>query len=424
MKSNLGGSTTNHIGAITNFNVDCQLYNTATYTGGTLCSEYDLDSAAGSTFQQNGAFLIVERSLAEGSLGPAYGVVIDGTPTAIGLESVFQIGAHASSFPVNQWGGLFQVQTSFNQSANPTTAAYGFDTSAMKYHGCEFRTPYSATCRIFASGITSTTRLTTDGLAGSGFLLGVQMTNTGTLYTLEPSATVTGCTGAVVNTQVGGPGGGAVAQAGVYTPGTGCVAESTIAFTNASGDTTGSGAAAKVLVGGNTLNLPINSTNKIRCDIGGGDASGHNMSWGIDFTATMGATASTTAINPAAIFTATISTTTMTVSAVSSGIIRVGDTITGTSVTSNSVVTAYGTGSGGAGTYTLSQSSTVGAGETMTDYPGWQIASANTGAAAANSMNPPAADTTLGAVNLTDTPSSGTWSLGGSCTIASSQQMI
>lgn len=59
-------------------------------------------------------------------------------------------------------------------------------------------------------------------------------------------------------------------------------------------------------------------------------------------------------------FTAGISTTTMTVSAVASGAISIGDRITGTGVTPGTVVTAFGTGLGGTGTYTVSISQTVG----------------------------------------------------------------
>jgi hypothetical protein len=60
-----------------------------------------------------------------------------------------------------------------------------------------------------------------------------------------------------------------------------------------------------------------------------------------------------------AVFTASISGTTMTVSAVTSGTIYVGCLITGTGVTANTTITAFGTGSGGVGTYTVSQSQTV-----------------------------------------------------------------
>ena len=57
--------------------------------------------------------------------------------------------------------------------------------------------------------------------------------------------------------------------------------------------------------------------------------------------------------------TAAISTTTMTVSAVAEGVLSVGDIISGTGVTSGTTITALGTGSGGVGTYTVSASQTV-----------------------------------------------------------------
>jgi len=60
-----------------------------------------------------------------------------------------------------------------------------------------------------------------------------------------------------------------------------------------------------------------------------------------------------------AVFTASISGTTMTVSAVTSGTIYVGCLITGSGVLANTTITALGTGSGGVGTYTVSQSQTV-----------------------------------------------------------------
>jgi hypothetical protein len=66
-----------------------------------------------------------------------------------------------------------------------------------------------------------------------------------------------------------------------------------------------------------------------------------------------------------AVVTATIAGTVMTVSAVASGVLHVGQTISGAGVTIGTIITALGTGSGGAGTYTLSVASTVATGVTM-----------------------------------------------------------
>jgi hypothetical protein len=64
--------------------------------------------------------------------------------------------------------------------------------------------------------------------------------------------------------------------------------------------------------------------------------------------------------NPSsAIFTGSISTTTLTVDSVLSGTIAVGQAIFGEGIAQNTVITALGTGTGGAGTYTVSNSQTV-----------------------------------------------------------------
>jgi hypothetical protein len=64
--------------------------------------------------------------------------------------------------------------------------------------------------------------------------------------------------------------------------------------------------------------------------------------------------------NPSsAIFTGSISTTTLTVSTMLSGTIAVGQAIFGEGIAQNTVITALGTGTGGVGTYTVSDSQTV-----------------------------------------------------------------
>jgi len=61
-----------------------------------------------------------------------------------------------------------------------------------------------------------------------------------------------------------------------------------------------------------------------------------------------------------AVVTGAIAGTTLTVSAVTSGLLSVGMTISGTGVTPWTVITAFGTGTGGTGTYTVSPSQTAG----------------------------------------------------------------
>ena len=66
-----------------------------------------------------------------------------------------------------------------------------------------------------------------------------------------------------------------------------------------------------------------------------------------------------------AVYTATIATNTMTVSAVASGTLYIGQTVQGAGITANTIITAFGTGTGGTGTYTISTSHTIAVGQTM-----------------------------------------------------------
>jgi hypothetical protein len=80
------------------------------------------------------------------------------------------------------------------------------------------------------------------------------------------------------------------------------------------------------------------------------------------YTINLSQTVSSRQMNSTAVgakVTGSISGTTLTVTAVTSGTLYVGQTIQGTGVTALTIITALGTGSGGAGTYTVSTSQTV-----------------------------------------------------------------
>lgn len=83
--------------------------------------------------------------------------------------------------------------------------------------------------------------------------------------------------------------------------------------------------------------------------------------------------------NKTAEYTAAISGTTMTVSAIAAGQIQVGQFLTGTGVTAGTYVTEFLTGTGGAGTYTVSASQTV-ASTTMTSSDFVKVAGGGGGA--------------------------------------------
>jgi hypothetical protein len=71
----------------------------------------------------------------------------------------------------------------------------------------------------------------------------------------------------------------------------------------------------------------------------------------------------------AAVFTGSITTTTLDVTAMTSGDIYLGMEISGTGVTAGTRITAFGTGTGGVGTYTVSASQTVASTTITGDLP-------------------------------------------------------
>lgn len=86
------------------------------------------------------------------------------------------------------------------------------------------------------------------------------------------------------------------------------------------------------------------------------------------YTVNRSQTVASEAMNSAAtqaVFSGTISGNTLTVTAVASGTIYLGQTVQGSGVPVGSVITAFGTGSGGLGTYTISNSATVSPAVTM-----------------------------------------------------------
>lgn len=95
-----------------------------------------------------------------------------------------------------------------------------------------------------------------------------------------------------------------------------------------------------------------------------GSGSGGTGTYTINRSQTVASTSLSSATVGARV-TATIAGTTMTVSAVAAGALHIGQTIQGAGVTLGTIITAFGTGSGGIGTYTLSVASTVAVGVTM-----------------------------------------------------------
>lgn len=85
---------------------------------------------------------------------------------------------------------------------------------------------------------------------------------------------------------------------------------------------------------------------------------GSGTSWTVNISQTV-ASENMSSAAAAAVFTAAITGTTLTVASVASGTLYLGQTVQGAGVTADTMITAFGTGTGGAGTYTVSASQTV-----------------------------------------------------------------
>jgi hypothetical protein len=108
-----------------------------------------------------------------------------------------------------------------------------------------------------------------------------------------------------------------------------------------------------------------------------GTGSGGVGTYTVSDSQTVASTVINSTASPA-IVTGSISGTTLTVSAVTSGTLKIGQTIEGSGVTDGTIITAFGSGSGGAGTYTVSASQTV---SSTTIYAlNWTVLPASDGA--------------------------------------------
>ena len=295
---------------------------------------------------------------------------------------------------------------------------HALDVKAAQFNSSVIQSTQYSEWDLNSTVVSAPRRLTTNDKPAGG-IAGVRMTHNSTGYS-GATAAVAGCTVApdvtpVIITDALGGGAGIIASGTINDPGAGCV-NPTISFTG------GTGATAIVYAADNSISVPAQSALEVVCRVAGRSAFADYIAWSIDFVATqeIGGPA-TTAIQPAAVLTGSISTTTLTVT-VASGPIRRGAVLSGAGVTAGTTIVAQLTGDpNGIGTYTVSASQTVGS-EAMTTGPAWQIV-AISGAGAANriSLAAPAADTTLGAIDITVTPLlSTTWRIGGHCTSTSS----
>jgi len=121
---------------------------------------------------------------------------------------------------------------------------------------------------------------------------------------------------------------------------------------------------------GNTVTIPNGVTTSVYCD-GTNFYTGLSGSTGsfivngaltaTDITATGNFSAANGVLTAygSAVVTGSIANSTLTVTAISSGVLAVGQSITGTGIAANTSITAFGTGTGGVGTYAVSTFPTV-----------------------------------------------------------------
>lgn len=344
--TNLGGTSGVYAGALNGFNATARLLSGATFAVGASGIEIDTSAETGSSYDLINQLLLVSLGShsQRGYVNENTSIVISAQVGALAdLMYGLRFGSQGAALAFDPYSKL--IFSSIGLAATRQTVAANMDFSNNTVKFAATRQPFRTETMLQATAITGVTRLTTDGGSANGFVYDVILTNAGSGFTSHPTFTVTGGTGSVIHAEASS---GTVGPPGVYNPGTGVPAEASVAITG------GSGATATLVIGGNTLNFPINTA--VHVDItltattfthGGTDA----VTWKISFGAYMSATASTTAI--------------------------------------------------------------IGS-------PSWAVSEQTTGAAAKFSGSAPAApaaDTTLGAINVSITPTTGTWDVAAWCEI-------
>jgi hypothetical protein len=290
MNSNLGGTSTVFAGEGNAFNTYCSILAGATWTRGCGGYESDIGAVTGSSYDRMTHINLATLSAhaVKGYLNYNGGITIGAQLNATAdLMYGLSLSDPTATYTFDPYARYIIAEPPY---AGTLLAASGIDFGYGNFQAFASRIPFSKEVPLQAQAITAATRLTSNGAAASSFVYHATLTAPGTLYTSNPTITVTGCTGAVLNVEASQ--GVVVPPVGVYTPGTSCAAEATAAVSGGGG----SGATVGLGIAGNTLNFPISSTVYVSCKIAAWDTAGDGIGWTIDFGATMGATASTTAI--------------------------------------------------------------------------------------------------------------------------------
>jgi hypothetical protein len=338
-RSNLGGTSNLYAGALNGLNPTMEIQAGATFLLGGSGIEIDTSAEAGASYgaitQQLNVMLRTHAT--RGYLNENMSLLIASQGGALAdlIYGVRFVDSESGN-PFDPFAKLIYSSPDQNNATMAIAADMDFGNNTVSaFHE---RAPYVVILPLQANAITGATRLTSDGSAASSFIYETRVTARGTGYTTIPTITVTGGSGTVLHTQLAL--GGGMGKVGVFNPGTGVPAEAIAAVTGGGG----SGATVALVMAGNTMNFPINSAVDFDARVVMRSTTGEAVCWTCEWGATMGATASTTAI--------------------------------------------------------------IGA-------PTWTVVWSTAGALAAIGISNPTADTTLGAINVTVTPTSLTWSGGG-----------
>ena len=353
-QSNCGGTATLYQGALNGLNSVARLTGTATYMRGASSFEADSSAVAGSSYISINQCILayLNEHAVHGYTNSNTGLVFTAQVGALNdLIYGIKFNDPDAATPLDPWSRLLYASPAQDTYTTTVAAAIDFGNLVTKTFAARF--PYWQEVPLQANAISGVTRLTSDGAAANSFAYEVVMDNLGASYETNPTYTVSGSGGAVIQgpTASNTVGVGTIlAHAGVYTPGTTVLPEATCTISGGGG----MGGACHLVMAGNTLNFPINSAIDVVVKLVFTSTAGDAICWSIEFGAYMGATASTTAI---------------------------------------------------AGS------------------PSWTQVWETSGASSSIGISAPTADTTLGAINLTVTPTSGTWSGGGKATIVKSTRV-
>ena len=284
----------------------------------------------------------------------------NGLANNVDIKLITGYPATAETFPII--GPTSSASGAFTIKVYPSTVATPLTISANASRVFDFNTTTNLTFdgRVNQAGsslvtITNTAPAGTTNASVTGSIAGTTLTVTAvTAGPLLIGHVISG-TGVTVGTTITAYGTG-VGHNGTYT----VSSSQTVASTTITGTALAGGASAIAFTNdasNNVLQYLTLKSNNVSAS-GATVFFGAGVSTGNDGNNINNCTINSLGTNTAVV-TASAATTTLTVTAVASGFLAVGQTLTGANIAAGTVITALGTGTGGAGTYTINVSQTA-----------------------------------------------------------------